>query len=795
VARTDSLWETLNGGTAIQTIDPAGYDILINGTSKYLNFNSVVGSSGYGFRDNAGVMEVKNNGGSWAPFGGTSIGGTITGGTANSILFVNPTATLAQSLDFTYNDTSKILAVGGNGASGQILIGATASSATTDKLLITAASGQPNGVIQITGTAATSGSWIIRDNTTASNNVLLRLAPAGASSSTLLNIPLTGTLVTGGGASGGLYIGTNSASAPIVFFTGGSTVGTNERIWISSAGNVGFGSSPSSTLNYNISLGIRNDWTVGVERNTVSNTAGKSFTISSGGATVGATDKSSTLALATGITTGGAIGKINFNTAGIQTATPGSVLEVNLNDPITNATSGYTAGDVLTLVDTGSFTATVIIDSVDSFGIPITWHVGTAGTGYLYGDFNTATGGTGVNAFFVVTRVSGTADNAVANSGWADYLGVHGTGLYAGSNGINIGYPTINGGAYVDTLGANINGGIFQTDYNGYGFLNRLQSRTIVGSRNDWFGATLGGTMIVDSIGAFGLLVRNGYNTGYPNIASYNATDAQNFDTYPTGDTNILGNVNTANGGFGQIQNFLLQSEALSTASWTKTRTTVTDNFALAPNGTLTGTKIVANVTGSAKSVVQTTASVPAGTYTLSFYAQGVAHGDYLNVSMAGTGPGTVQVQMADLPYDAGASPATNKNWTRYQMSITTTGAGTITASILPLSGQTVYVADLMIQAGSSAGVYYKTTTTALSTASLAMYSNNDIKTQGNIVALGATSVIRLKGYTVATLPAGVAGDTAYVTDALAPTFLTAIVGGGAIVTPVFYNGANWVAH
>lgn len=54
---------------------------------------------------------------------------------------------------------------------------------------------------------------------------------------------------------------------------------------------------------------------------------------------------------------------------------------------------------------------------------------------------------------------------------------------------------------------------------------------------------------------------------------------------------------------------------------------------------------------------------------------------------------------------------------------------------------------------------------------------------------------MNLKNYTVATLPAGVRGDIAYVTDALAPTYLTAIVGGGAIVTPVFYDGTNWVAY
>ncbi len=75
-------------------------------------------------------------------------------------------------------------------------------------------------------------------------------------------------------------------------------------------------------------------------------------------------------------------------------------------------------------------------------------------------------------------------------------------------------------------------------------------------------------------------------------------------------------------------------------------------------------------------------------------------------------------------------------------------------------------------------------------------------------LAAGATSIFevvaargtfnvpfRSKAYTVATLPAGAQGDRAHVTDALAPAFLTAVVGGGAVVAPVFHNGANWVAN
>ena len=49
--------------------------------------------------------------------------------------------------------------------------------------------------------------------------------------------------------------------------------------------------------------------------------------------------------------------------------------------------------------------------------------------------------------------------------------------------------------------------------------------------------------------------------------------------------------------------------------------------------------------------------------------------------------------------------------------------------------------------------------------------------------------------FTVATLPAaGTQGRRAWVTDALAPAFLGALTGGGAVVTPVFDNGTAWVA-
>jgi lysophospholipase L1-like esterase len=65
----------------------------------------------------------------------------------------------------------------------------------------------------------------------------------------------------------------------------------------------------------------------------------------------------------------------------------------------------------------------------------------------------------------------------------------------------------------------------------------------------------------------------------------------------------------------------------------------------------------------------------------------------------------------------------------------------------------------------------------------------------------GATSLITVNGglklpsYTVATLPTVIVGVMVYVTDALTPTYNTTVVGGGAEVIPVFYNGTNWICR
>lgn len=86
-----STAQVKSGDLGVNNISAFGNALLSGlgaGTGRYLNFDytsggtSGTGSSGYGFRDNAGTMEYKNNGGTWAAFssgGGGSSPWTVNG--------------------------------------------------------------------------------------------------------------------------------------------------------------------------------------------------------------------------------------------------------------------------------------------------------------------------------------------------------------------------------------------------------------------------------------------------------------------------------------------------------------------------------------------------------------------------------------------------------------------------------------------------------------------------------------------------------------------------------------------
>ena len=65
-------------------------------------------------------------------------------------------------------------------------------------------------------------------------------------------------------------------------------------------------------------------------------------------------------------------------------------------------------------------------------------------------------------------------------------------------------------------------------------------------------------------------------------------------------------------------------------------------------------------------------------------------------------------------------------------------------------------------------------------------------------VAGASTSTSRIgnRYSAVADLPASSSvGTLAYVYDALSPSYLQPVVGGGAVVCPLFFDGTNWVCH
>jgi hypothetical protein len=104
-----------------------------------------------------------------------------------------------------------------------------------------------------------------------------------------------------------------------------------------------------------------------------------------------------------------------------------------------------------------------------------------------------------------------------------------------------------------------------------------------------------------------------------------------------------------------------------------------------------------------------------------------------------------------------------------------------------------------------SQGVFVGSYTVALANNSIneIVIGCNTVGAGSNTATLGNTNitktvlrgVVQMQGYTVATLPTGAVGMTAYVTNALAPTPLATVVGGGAVVVRVFHNGTNWIVQ
>lgn len=272
--------------------------------------------------------------------------------------------------------------------------------------------------------------------------------------------------------------------------------------------------------------------------------------------------------------------------------------------------------------------------------------------------------------------------------------------------------------ARIDATGINTPGGIYQTGF--LGSSNVFTNNSVFGGTTD--PDSLNGAAGTFIASVFGIKVINVNNptlfSTYPSYVGESYDFAQTFQVFNDGSAEFLGNLNNPIGGIGTIQNYLLQSENFNNVSWVKTRVTATDNSVVAPNGKTTASTIQANTTGATKSLVQTSASLPAGTYTFSIYLKSDNVGDSLSVNAGGVGISLNGV---------------TTTWQRFSVNFTTSGTGTIQINLRPSSGQKFYAWGAQLVSGSSGGVYFHTTTGALSTAEQTFHTNNNFSLQGTI--------------------------------------------------------------
>ena len=297
-----------------------------------------------------------------------------------------------------------------------------------------------------------------------------------------------------------------------------------------------------------------------------------------------------------------------------------------------------------------------------------------------------------------------------------------------------------------------------------------LTSTGFSGPHNGTVGATTANTGLFTTLGATGLVNFGSSGTnGSDQLNMY--SNARNFFTMSRASTNTAQNV---------IQFIKARGTQAS-----RTSVTITDTIADIQFNAFDGTNVLqgATIAGFIDSAVSTGITPTA----LRFYTQNTS--------------GTFAERMR---LDSSGNLQIGQTGGTSRLNIASTGSPQINIVSLDASG-----VNFNCGANSSTNVYVGTpngvplvfNTSGAERCRISAVGGVSVGTTtdagtGNFLVVGtitANITVNTGGYTVATLPTGVTGARAYVTNALAPTFGATVVGGGAITIPVFYNGANWI--